>query len=56
MLKVSAFGLNTSFKTSAPLANSSIDNQLIKFIPGINNKRTEFFNVSDLCPVNLLLH
>jgi hypothetical protein len=35
VLKVSTFGLNASFKTLAPMANGSIDNQLIKIVPGI---------------------
>ena len=56
MFKMSAIGFNTSYETHTPLTNGSIDDQLIKFIPSINNSLTEFFNVSDLCLVYLLLH
>lgn len=43
LFKMSALGLNTSFKTPSPLTNSIIGNQLIKIFPGIND-------ISDLYP------
>src|SRR6218665_64485 len=56
VFKMSAFGFNISLKACTPLANGSIDDQLIKLLPGMNNSLTRFFNVSDLCPVNFILH
>src|SRR6218665_1756898 len=56
VFKMSAFGLNTSLKACTPLANGSIDDQLIKLFPGMNDSLPHFFNVSDLCPVNFILH
>ena len=54
---MSAFGFNTSFKARSPFFNCSINNQLlIKFFPRINDSFTKFFNVSNLCLVNFLLH
>src|SRR6218665_198544 len=56
VFKMSAFGFNTSLKACTPLAKASIDDQLIKLLSGMNDSLTQFFNVSDLCPVNFILH
>src|SRR6218665_24892 len=56
VFKTSAFGFNTSLKARTPLVNGSIDDQVIKLLPGMNDSLTQFFNVSDLCPVNIILH
>src|SRR6218665_999932 len=56
VFKMSSFSFNTNLKARTPLANGSIDDQLIKLLPGMNDSLTQFFNVSDLCPVNFILH
>src|SRR6218665_542798 len=59
LFKMSAFSFNTSLKActpTTPLANGNIDDQLIKLLPGMNDSLAQFFNVSDLCPVNFILH
>src|SRR6218665_2192607 len=56
VFKMSALGFNTNLKACTPLANGSIDDQLIKLLPGLNDSLTQFFNVSGLCPVNFILH
>src|SRR6218665_3269766 len=56
VFKMSAFVFNTSLKPCTPLANGSIDDQLIKLLPGMNDSLAQFCNVSDLRPVNFILH
>jgi len=51
VVKEYTFDLNVSVKRVALIANSSVDNQLIKILPGVNNSLTEFFNVSYPCLV-----
>jgi len=52
VFKMSAFGFNTSLKACTPLANGSIDDQLIKLLRGMNDSMSLIF----VLPVNFILH
>jgi len=48
VFKMSAFGFNTSLKACMPLANGSIDDQLIKVLPGMSDSLTKKDDASSL--------
>lgn len=51
-----AYDIYTVYSMREELVINRIDNQLNKFFSGINDSHTEFINVSDICPVDFLLH
>jgi len=47
VFKVSAFRIDTSTKTHAPLPDCRINNALIQFVPSCQDMRTQFADVLD---------
>ena len=55
VLKVSAFGLNTSLQSYAPLFNRINNNLVIKIVPFFNKTFPQVVNIVYLAVVNLFL-